>query len=311
MIRLIVGSLMSVTAMALSFSVVENAETITVYRDRTPVLVYHKAENPAPPGKDPAFRRSGFIHPLYSPAGAVLTGTRPADHLHHMGIWHAWVNCTFRGQKVDFWNLVEKTGTVRYHRTLSIYTNSAAPGFDVEQEHVAFMPGGGEVVILKEELRVRIHPHPRVNFVLYTMVQSNVTDAALELGAYRYGGGIAFRGPPRWVLDNSDYLTSEGRTRADSHQSRARWCAMYGPTDHGIGTVILMDHPGNHDSPQRLRTWHREHGGAVFCNFVPIQERPWRIDPGQTVVLRYAVVATDGRLTVDEIEALWKSFAEL
>ncbi len=280
-----------------------------VSRDGAVVLVYHKAEHPAPAGADPAFRRSGFIHPLCSPSGGILTGVRPADHLHHMGLWHAWVRCTFRGRPVDFWNLKERTGTVRYRRTLGVCQDPAGIGFAVEQEHVAFGPGDVETVVLRERLDVGVRFDGAANLITYTMTQTNVADAPLELAAYRYGGGIAFRGPPGWTLDNSDYLTSEGRRRVDSHQTRARWCAMFGPTERGDATVALFDHPSNRDAPQRLRTWNREHNGAVFCNFVPTQETPWVIRPGEEIRLRYGVAAWDGRVDAAAIEQRWREFA--
>ena len=53
-----------------------------------PILTYHKAEVPPPPGELDLFRRSGFIHPLHAPNGEVVTGIHPADHIHHLGLWH-------------------------------------------------------------------------------------------------------------------------------------------------------------------------------------------------------------------------------
>jgi len=50
------------------------------------VLRYHHAIVPPPAGKSKLYNRSGFIHPLKSPQGAVLTEIHPADHIHHVGI---------------------------------------------------------------------------------------------------------------------------------------------------------------------------------------------------------------------------------
>lgn len=299
----------AVTAAGSAFDVVETDATITIVHGSTPVLVYHKAEDPAPAGADPAFKRSAFIHPLHAPSGAPLTQIRPADHLHHMGLWHAWVRCDFRGQPVDFWNLGGKTGTVRYRKTLSVDRRPDRAGFAVEQEHVAFHKDGGEAVVLRERFTVRARFVGGANVINYVMAQTNVTDAPLELAAYRYGGGVAFRGPAAWNLENSGYLTSEGKTRADSHQSRARWCAAYGPAGRGEATVVLLCHPSNRDAPQRLRTWPKEHNGAIFMNFVPIQESAWAIRPGEEIVLRYQVLTFDGRPEAAELDARWTAFA--
>ena len=69
-----------------AIEVSENAKTITISNGESTVLVYHKAEMPPPEGADPSYARSGFIHPLCSPSGAVLTGIHPDDHLHHLGL---------------------------------------------------------------------------------------------------------------------------------------------------------------------------------------------------------------------------------
>lgn len=308
---LLLASLLAAAAIASGqgFDLKETDASITITRGGTPVLVYHKAEDPAPEGADPAFRRSGFIHPLCAPSGAVLTGIRPADHLHHMGLWHAWVHCVFKGQETDFWNLKAKTGTVRFAKTLSCDKAADHAAFAVEQEQVALGKDGSQTVVLREKFSVRARFEGGANVIDYTMAQKNVSDARLELPAYRYGGGIALRGPSGWKLDNSDYLTSEGKTRADSHQSRARWCAMFGATDKGDATVVLLGHPSNHDAPQRLRTWNKEHEGAIFCNFVPIQETAWAIEPGQEITLRYQVVTLDGKPDAAQLDARWKAFA--
>ena len=293
------------------FDLKETDGTITISRGGTPVLVYHKAEDPAPEGADPAFKRSGFIHPLCAPSGAIVTGIRPPDHLHHMGLWHTWVHCMFKGQEVDFWNLKAKTGTVRFVKTLSCDKADDRAAFAVEQEHVALSKDGSETVVLREQLAIRARFEGGANVIDYTMTQKNVSDAALELPAYRYGGGVAFRARSGWDNTNSDYLTSEGKTRLDSHQSRARWGAMFGPTEKGDATVAIFGHPSNHDAPQRLRTWGpKDNNGAIFFNFVPIQETAWSIQPGQEITLRYQVITLDGKSDPSNLEARWKAFAE-
>lgn len=302
--------LMLATANGQSFQLQETDALITIFRGSSPVLVYHKAEDPAPEGADPAFKRSGFIHPLCTPSGAVVTGIRPPDHLHHMGLWHAWVHCVFKGRQTDFWNLKAKTGTVRFVKTVATDEANDHASFTVDQEQVAMDADGSETVVLRDRLTVLARFEENANVVDYTVTQKNVSDAALELPAYRYGGGIAFRGPAGWSNDNSDYLTSEGKTRADSHETRARWCTMFGPTDQGDATVAILGHPSNHDAPQRLRTWGpKNHNGAIFFNFVPIQETAWAIGPGEEITLRYQVITSDGKPDSIDPEARWKIFA--
>ncbi len=65
--------------------------------DQKPVLTYNLAEVPSDDLKEPAFRRSGFIHPVYDPAGGVVTDGMPPDHMHQHALMCAWVNATFEG----------------------------------------------------------------------------------------------------------------------------------------------------------------------------------------------------------------------
>src|SRR5690606_42107088 len=46
-----------------------------------------------------AYGRSGFIHPLWSPKGQVLTRVQPEDHYHHYGIWNPWTQLNYEGDR--------------------------------------------------------------------------------------------------------------------------------------------------------------------------------------------------------------------
>jgi hypothetical protein len=292
------------------FAVRETGQTLTLLREDRPILVYHKAEVPPPPGEDPAYTRSGFIHPLHTPAGRVVTGIHPPDHLHHLGLWHAWTKTRHQGRDIDFWNLREKSGTVRFAKTLDTGQDDRGAHFTVGQQHAALGPGGNATIILREELTVRASFQDNAHVVDYSFVQTNITDAPLELPAYRYGGGLACRTPHSWDQTNSDYLTSEGRTRPDSNATRARWCAMSGPVEGGTATLAVLGHPANHDAPQRLRTWDaRQNNGRIFLNFCPVQETAWAIAPGESITLRYRIVALDGPPDPARLDALGKKWA--
>ncbi|MDH3584020.1 MAG: PmoA family protein, partial [Phycisphaerae bacterium] len=210
------------TARAPAFEVRENADRIVLRFGARPVLAYHKSAVPPPKGADPAYRRSGFIHPLHTPSGAVVTGIHPPDHVHHFGLWHAWVKSRHAGRQLDFWNLKKKQATVRFARTVQVVSTLKGAGFTVEQEHVD-LTGRSPRVILRDIFQVAVEKRGEAYLVDYVSKQTNVTDAALELPAYRYGGGIAFRGPSTWKHPTGQYLSSAGRTRADGHQTRSRW----------------------------------------------------------------------------------------
>ena len=64
-----------------SLSLLETEKTIEIRDGERTMLVYNKAPVPPPEGKDPAYARSGFIHPLKSPSGGVVTSIHADDHI--------------------------------------------------------------------------------------------------------------------------------------------------------------------------------------------------------------------------------------
>ncbi len=284
--------------------VTENANTIQIQRGELAVLTYHKTEVEVPEGVDPAFRKSGFIHPLNTPSGEAITGIQPEDHYHHLGLWHAWVQTRHGEDKPDFWNLKERTGRVRYAKTMSLN----ADGFTVEQEHVAYKgPDRIETVVLREEFTIGVRLEEGRHTIRYRVAQTNVTDTALELPAYRYGGCFAYRARLDWDQTNSEVLTSEGLDRANSHASRAKWVRFSGPTARGNASLSVLFDPENQDFPQRIRTWPADtHNGAIFFNVAPTQEFDWSIPPGETIRMAYTLIVTDDVPAEEEIDGWWQ-----
>ncbi len=292
-----------------SLTATETSDQIVIANGDSPVLTYQKAIVPPPPQVDPIFARSGFIHPVHAPSGGIVTGIHPADHYHHLGLWHAWVHGEHEDRPVDFWNLHDKTGRVQFAKTLKLDNTDTSAGFTVEQEAVRYRDGkgGDPIILLREQLQIIVRLVDGAYEIDYNITQKNITDQPLVLPVYRYGGGIAYRAPLDWNKDNSDYLTSEGKTRKDSHTTRARWVAMHGPTDKGAATVTIFCHPQNRDAPQHIRTWDN---GKMFLNYVPIQETAWEIKPSDTITQRYRVVIADGESTTASLEPRWQRYSK-
>lgn len=282
------------------------------------VLKYRHSMIEAPEGASPLYRRKGaFIHPLYSPAGKMLTSIQPGDHFHHYGIWNPWTRAVFEGRTVDFWNLAEGQGTVRHSGILSTFSGPLFAGFKVYHEHVDFSAPGEDKTALNETWDVRawsINLDGRTAWLVdFTSVLSCATDSAVELSAYRYGGGIGFRATGEWTRYNSTVLTSEGKTRKDADSSLARWCCLEGETGPGEKSgVVFMSHPANRAHPEPMRVWPEDAAGGrgdLFFEFCPIRHKPWMLYPGKEYVLRYRLIVYDGVMEKGLIENLWQNFA--
>lgn len=297
------------------FSAKESDAAIVLSYGDLEFLTYHKAEVAPPEGVDPIYKRSGFIHPVKTPEGDTLTGIHPEDHYHHLGLWHAWVKCEIDGKAIDFWNLKGGTGRVRYTKTSNTVSEADHAGFTVEQEHVAHLDGkdAEPTVILRESFTVTARMKDGAFEIDYATKQTNVSEHTLELPQYRYGGPIAYRAPHNWGTSNSDYLGSEGTTRENGHETRSKWSAFWGPGDktEKPAHLTILGHSQNHDFPQRMRVWPASdsNGGAIFFNYVPIQETGWAIKPGESSAMSYRVVTQSGKPDKADLDKRWDRFS--
>jgi hypothetical protein len=124
------------------------------------VLQYNYGTVYPPEGIDSSYRRSGFIHPIWSPQGAILTSIQPKDHYHHYGLWNPWTATEFEGHEIDFWNLARKLGTVRFTTFASVTEGPVYGGFKAVQDHVVFPDSSAEKTAMKEIWDVRAYNQP-------------------------------------------------------------------------------------------------------------------------------------------------------
>lgn len=290
-------------------------EKLTISDTEKPVLVYHYGTQFPPEGVDPVYQRSGFVHPLYSPGGQVLTRIQPPDHYHHYGIWGPWTKTYIKGREVDFWNLVKGQGTVRFSDFLSQYQGPVYTGFRAHQEHIDFGGRGADQVAISEILDIRVWNAGLHDAWLidYAVTLNTPLDSGILLDAYRYGGGIGYRATGYWHRENSTVLTSENKDRAGADGTNARWCIIEGESDisDGRSGILFMDHPLNKAHPQPMRVWPPDMNGRgdVYFEFCPIRHESWQLEKGRDYALRYRMLVFDGAVSPERAEASWQDFA--
>ncbi len=95
-----------------------------------------------PPNTLPSFyARSGFIHPLFSPSGKILTDDFPVGHAHQHGIMTAWVNAEFRRKPIDFWNQQLQTGSAKHVSVEAIETGAVTTTIKLRLEQYSLLYG--------------------------------------------------------------------------------------------------------------------------------------------------------------------------
>jgi hypothetical protein len=287
--------------------------SLLVTEDGKKILNYHYQTVYPPKGVDTVFKRSGFIHPLWSPAGHVLTRINPPDHYHHVGIWNPWTKVLFQGKEVDFWNLSKKQGTVRFADFISKTEGPVFGGFKVLQQHVVLddPPIKKGQVALDEVWDIRVYNlGPKIWLWDFTSTLNCATPDPVILQKYRYGG-FGFRAAKDWNNQNSKVLTSAGKTRIDADATRARWCMIDGAIAGGHSGILFMDYPANYNFPEPMRVWpvNANKRGDVFFSFSPTRNMDWPLMPDKRYVLKYRMLVYEGTISPKLAENTWKSFA--
>ena len=265
-----------------------------------------------PTGIDTAFKRSGFIHPLWTPHGQELTRIQAPDHYHHYGIWNPWTHVFFEGDTVDFWNIKGKQGTVRFGKFASVTSGAVFSEFKALHEHVAFKKDKTEKVALNEIQTIRVYkPENNQDYYLVdiTIEMNCASESPFLIVEYRYAG-LGWRATEKWKKDNSEVLTSEGKTRKEADGSTGKWFLVQGSLDNDYGGAVMMSYPSNYNHPEPMRIWpENSNNGEMFAMFAPTKNMNWLLKPGQTYALNYRFVVFNGKFTKEKAESAWQYFA--
>ncbi len=296
-------------------TLIKDYRDMSLVMNEKPILKYRYAVTYPPEGINPIFKRSGFIHPLYSPEGEVLSRIQAPDHYHHYGIWGPWTHTHIGDRQVDFWNLGEGQGTVKFAGFLTEEEGAIYSGFEALQQHIDFGAKGEDQVAMNEILDVRAwNIGEGVWMVDYTTSINSPLQNGILLDAYRYGGGIGFRATEKWKKDNCTVLTSDNKTRIDADGSFAKWCIVEGEsaTKEGRSGILFMSHLSNRMHPEPMRVWPLDANagrGDMYFEFVPIRHEEWKLEPKQNYTLKYRMIIFDGKIEAKTAEMYWNSFA--
>ena len=300
----------------------DHPDVIPLKLDGRTIFAYHKAVAEPPAGIDPLYRRSGFIHPLATRSGVVVTDDFPPEHAHQHGLFFAWVNTTFDGRKVDFWNQHTKTGRVGNDPSdpgPTFVGGPVAAEFHAALRHEDTTAPGGPVPVLLEAWAIHAYDVPGCVVIDLESEQQCAGMKPLTINKNIYGG-LGYRGNRQWLdpmakgeeppdparSGHSDFTTGEGKHRLDGNHTRPRWVDLSGEVDGKVGGLTILDHPGNFRFPQPVRL----HPNKPYLSFAPEVLGEFEIVPGQKYVSRYRLIVHDGRPDLALIERLWGDYAD-
>lgn len=277
----------------------DKGDGIQVTINGLPVLVYQN-QTIVPEGNlADYYNRSGFIHPLYSPNGEILTDGFPKGHTHQNGLFNAWTNTTFKGSKVDFWNRQEEMGNVKHKELVTSEVGEVFAQIKTKLGHISIADGE----VLEEEWL--IHIYPIKDYFLFDLksTQVNTSQDTLFLKKYHYGG-MAFRGSKEWNKDDDanftnswKIMTNEGLINEHVNHTKAKWVNASGTINGKQSGLAIFGHPKNFRAPQTIRV----HPDMPYLVYSPVVEGAFFIAPGEKFISTYRYVAYDGEIDRKEL----------
>lgn len=261
-------------------------------------------------GIDPLYRRAGYIHPVRTLKGNLVTDELPPDHLHQNGLFSAWKSTVFDGRKPDFWNLNRDTGRVDVLALDHAWEGPVEAGF-VSRHQFTDLTTGEPIPVLIETWTAHAYtPDARDNgiwFLDLKLEQKTAGNSPLELPEYIYGG-LAVRGHRDWLGEqNAQFLTADGvADRVQANATRNRWCSIGGVVGDERAGLAILDHPSNFRAPQPVRV----HPKMPYFCYAPPQLGSFAIAVDQTYRASYRIIVFDGEPDPTSIDRIWTDFAD-
>tara|TARA_R110002096_G_scaffold4501_6_gene21068 strand:- start:6019 stop:7011 length:993 start_codon:yes stop_codon:yes gene_type:complete len=308
---------------------VETEEAILLKWGGKPVLCYNKAEQQPREGMSDDYRRSGYIHPVYNPAGQVVTGDFAEDHPHQHGLFFAWTRCSVEGRPLEFWNQRLKLGRIEHEEVLKVGSDF----FKIRLKYIDENAPDGPQVVLRETWTVRMEDSTAESYVIEILSeQTCTTESPLVIEKYHYGG-MAIRGSGQWfdrddaakvkawskareedpdfppIESDSlarDFLTSEGKSWFDGNHTRPRWVDMFGRIDGKFSGIAVLSHPSNFRFPQSVRL----HPSKPYFCFAPMVDEGFKIEPGKAYQSRYRYVIHNGKPDPEMLNNQWELYTK-
>ncbi len=300
------------------FGIDETPTAIVMKHNGRPVFRYNKVSPTPPKGIDPIYRRSGFIHPVQTPSGQVVTGMFPVDHPHQHGIFSAWVNTEFKGKKVDFWNLAAGKARVAHEKVIS--KSKSLEGSRLEVTLLHQVVGKTPVNVLRERwvIQVKDAGAEQLCFDLDS-TQEAIGDHSLLVKKYHYGG-IALRGPIQWLLPKDRYLkespnlklepnrfiNAQGSDRKKGNHEHTKWVSLSGQVNGKPATITVLSHPSNFRSPQAARL----HPTKPYFCFACCVDGDFTIDAKHPLRSRYRFLTYDRPVDQKWIAKQWDAWVQ-
>lgn len=280
----------------------EKTGSVDVADGATPVLRYNFGTVPVPAplkGRKYAEARSDYVHPLYGPDGEVVTVDYASDHPHHRGIYWAWPEVYYKGEKRDLHAL---QGVFARPSKL-LRAEGGATGATIEAESI--WKWGDTEPIVAERAIIRVHPTAPgdgrlidFEFTFRAMVDGV---AVARRGQSNYGG-LNLRTNLHGGMKIAYHTDEAGAT------PRRSWGQIVGAPEGGKAPVAIafLQHPSN---PEYPGDWVQYPKIAWLQPTFPAKGSKFALSKDKPLVLKYRLWIRRGAATDEQLAAAWVEYS--
>lgn len=277
--------------------------------DGRPMVRYVIGRLPAEEQPQTSVPVVGYLHPLYTPSGAVLTesGSRDGDHPWLRGVFLAWPQVD-GPRPAGFWTC----GQVVWKEKGQIVNREASVAADAQGASLsatnAWSDGQEELLLEK----TTIHACRKLGvYVIDVQSALSAAQEPVQLQPWAFAGWTIHG---RRVGDESArFYTPQGevdRTPPVWNDAQTNWpdapwydLVLRGKEGDRCG-VAMLGHPGN-----GATTWHTN-SSLRFLNANVTPLTPATVEKTKPLVLRYRLVAHDGGTPTEVLTQLAAEFGE-
>jgi Methane oxygenase PmoA len=230
----------------------------------------------APANRIYARARSDYIHPLYGLDGEELTRDWSIDHPHHRGIYWAWPEVDWRGQRGDLHALQHV-----FAKPIGKCTAASGPVFaQLEAENVWQWENGESLVHERAVIRAyRATENGRVVDLEFQFAAMHDTVLLARRETDKYGG-LNLR---LASVKDQEIIFHTDPTNTASRLAWAELNGRFGDAPRSSGLVVLQ-HRGNPDYPG---DWVKFPELNWFQPTFPASGTRYPLKPGEPLVLRF------------------------
>ncbi|GIV17836.1 MAG: hypothetical protein KatS3mg022_3271 [Armatimonadota bacterium] len=237
--------------------------------------------------------RSDYIHPLYGLSGEVMSEDWPIDHPHHRGIYWAWPEVDYRGERGDLHALqrVFTYPTGRYRVT------EGAVFAQIEAESVWRWENGEPIVL--EWARIRAYRRTG---------EGRCIDLAFFITALKEPVLLARRGTNLYGGLNMRLSAIQNQQFVSHAEGKQAWAGAFGifPGGQRVGGLLIFPHAQN---PHHPPEWVQYPDLHWIQPTFPTSGVRYELQPGKPLALRYRLWIRQGsEPLLDLWRAQWQAY---